>query len=248
MRRGGHIVIAVALLVFVVIAVLVAAPAANASPWRRPVDGSVLRAFAVGADRFARGQHRGVDLDAPVGAAVRAACGGRVSFAGRVPGGGLTLSVRCGGLVATYQHLGDAVPRRGQFVTRGAVLGAVGRSGAPRSPRPHLHLGAREAASGRYVDPLRLLGSARTPRALPPLLPRTPSARPRPLGPAPAARLRAVHFSQPAAAPAAPVPRSRVPVTVWAGLTSLVLGLPLGGLITRRRRRRLALAHVARTA
>jgi len=239
-----------ALVVFVVIAVLVAAPAAKASPWRRPVDGSVLRAFAVGADRFARGQHRGLDLGAPVGAAVRAACGGRVSFAGRVPGGGLTVSVRCGALVATYQHLGEAVPRRGQVVRRGALLGAVGRSGIPRSPRPHLHLGAREAASGRYVDPLRLIGPA-TPRALPPLLPRKPSARPLPLGPAPApqaTRPRAIRVSRPAAAPAAPVPASRVPVTVWAGLTSIALGLPLGGLITRRRRRRRALARVARAA
>ena len=80
----------------------------------------MLRAFAVGPDRFAAGQHRGADLGAPAGARVRAACGGRVSFAGRVPGGGRTVSVRCGALVATYQHLGRVAVRRGQRLLPGA--------------------------------------------------------------------------------------------------------------------------------
>jgi murein DD-endopeptidase MepM/ murein hydrolase activator NlpD len=251
----------VALLGFAGLVVLLAAPAAaNGSTWRRPVDGTVLRAFVVGADRFARGSHRGVDLDAPLGASVRAACGGRVAFAGRVPAGGLTLSVRCGELVATYQHLQSIVVRRGQVVGRGAVLGGVGRSGAPRSRRPHLHLGAREAASGRYVDPMSLIGDG-SPVAppLPPrapsarrLAPRAPSARPLPLGPAPAARpmrARAVRFSRPLGAPAAPVPARGVPLTVWAGVACLALGLPLGGIVTvRRRRLRRALAHVVQSA
>jgi len=47
--------------------------------------------------------------------------------------------------------------------------------------------------------------------------------------------------------PAAPAPG--VPLTVWAGAVCVGLGLPLGGFITaRRRRRRRALAHVAQTA
>ena len=234
---------------FVVIAVLIAPPAASASTWRRPVEGTVLRPFVVVPDRFAPGSHRGVDLDAPVGTPVRAACGGRVSFVGRVPGGGLTLSVRCGTLVSTYQHLGGAVVRRGEVVLRGAVVGVVGRSGAPRSRTPHLHLGAREAVSGRYVDPMSLIGDA--PPAIPPLAPRAPSARPLPLGPAPAQRAmrpRAVRYSRPLAAPAAPVPAGGVPLTVWAGLACVAVGLPFGGFVTVRRRRRRALAHIAQTA
>ncbi|MEA2188916.1 MAG: hypothetical protein QOK16_3927 [Solirubrobacteraceae bacterium] len=266
MWLGGRTFGGVALLVFfVVIAVLLAPPAASASTWRRPVEGTVLRPFVVVPDRFAPGSHRGVDLDAPVGTPVRAACGGRASFVGRVPGGGLTLSVRCGRLVSTYQHLGGAVVRRGQVVLRGAVVGVVGRSGTPRSRTPHLHLGAREAVSGRYVDPLSLIGDA--PPAIPPLAPRAPSARPLPLGPAPAPpapsarplplgpapaqramRSRAARYSRPVAAPAAPVPARGVPLTVWAGLACVAVGLPFGGFVTVRRRRRRALAHVAQTA
>jgi hypothetical protein len=75
--------------------------------------------------------------------------------------------------------------RRGQDVAPTTTLGAVGRSGDPRDRRPHVHLGARDAATDRYIDPLTLLRGARP--ALP-LLPPTARVRPRPqvpLGPAP---------------------------------------------------------------
>jgi murein DD-endopeptidase MepM/ murein hydrolase activator NlpD len=228
--------------------------AARAASWERPVRGPVLRPFALSADRYARGQHRGVDLGAPLGAAVRAACGGRVRFAGSVPGGGRTVSVGCGALVATYQHLGVAAVRRGEPVAPGAVIGTVGRSGHPRDPRSHLHLGAREAASGRYVDPLALLGPS--PRAIPPvaLAPR----RHEPLGraPEPPQRWRAASPEPlvPAPAPFSPVlhrggaPVARVPLAVWIGLAAFGLGLPLGGLVTRRRRRRGSPDAAARTS
>ena len=127
------------------------ATCALARGWIRPVDGPVTRAFSVSADRFAAGQHRGVDLAAAPGAPVRAACDGRVSFAGRVPRGGRTVSVRCGSLVATHQHLGSMAVARGQVVTAGAP---IGRSGRARQ-RPHVHLGARVAATGEYRAPAR---------------------------------------------------------------------------------------------
>jgi len=218
---------------------LLLAPAANAAAaerWQRPVGGSVLRAFSLAADHFAPGQHRGVDLGAPLGAAVRAACGGRVTFAGRVPRGGRTVSVRCGRLIATYQHLGALIVRRGQTLAPGSPIGSVGRSGAPRSHRSHLHLGAREAVTGRYVDPLTLIGDA--PRTMPPLpLARRGARRPLPLGPAPSRPLaRPAPRRVPASAPARPAPAGvPTPVAVWVGLLCVGLGLPLGGLITWRR-------------
>jgi murein DD-endopeptidase MepM/ murein hydrolase activator NlpD len=224
--------------------------------WLAPVDGPVLRAFSVGPDRFAAGQHRGVDLGAPPGARVLAACGGRVGFAGRVPRGGRTVSVRCGPLVATYQHLGDVAVRRGQVVLPG---GRIGTAGSAR-PHPHVHLGARHAATGAYVDPLALFGGA--PRTSPPPLPaaRRPlplgpapgARRPVPLGPEPAARRPLRHPPQlPAAHPAAPRPRpavDRLPWPVWLGLGLVALGLPLGGLVTARKRRRRIRAPVPQTA
>jgi murein DD-endopeptidase MepM/ murein hydrolase activator NlpD len=213
-----------------------AAAVARAAPWQRPVRGSVIRAFSLSPDRFARGQHRGVDLAAPLGAPVRAACGGRVRFAGRVPAGGRTVSVVCGRLVATYQHLGALAVRRGQLLAPGVNVGTVGRSVDPRAPRPHVHLGAREAASGRYLDPLTLLGAP--PRAAPPVG-RSPR-RPLPLGPAPRSAVprpvpptASVPGTDPPGAPA-----RTLPVVVWIGLATFGFGLPLGGLFTVRRRRR----------
>ncbi|MEY2516569.1 MAG: hypothetical protein QOJ89_3927 [bacterium] len=183
----------------------------RASSWQRPVDGPLLRSFALGPNPYARGWHRGVDLGAPPGAVVRSACDGRVSFAGRVPGpGGQTVSVRCGALVATYQRLGSIAVRAGQRLARGSPLGLAGRSGDGR--RPHVHLGAREARSGRYVDPLTLLRGGRRP--LPPALPAVPGWR---------------RVDPPTAAPARPLARAPrgLPLGFAPG-DRVPRGLPLG--------------------
>jgi murein DD-endopeptidase MepM/ murein hydrolase activator NlpD len=228
-----------ALVALVAAVALSLVPTARAAPWQAPVRGPVVRAFALSADRFARGQHRGVDVAAPLGSPVRAACGGRVRFAGRVPGGGRTVSVACGRLFATYQHLDAIAVRRGQVLAPGMTLGRVGRSGRPRAPQPHVHLGAREAASGRYVDPLTLLGPV--PRMAPPVMPMPlrrvplgPAPRSRPGRPAPVAPLAPL---VPVAAPRG-APVGEPPLVVWAGLALFGLGLPLGGLASLRWRRR----------
>lgn len=266
-------------LVLALPALLLSAPASAPASWRRPVDGPVLRAFLVRGDPYARGQHRGVDLGAPVGATVRSACTGRVTFAGRVPGGGRTVSVRCGGVVATYQQLGTVTARAGGSIGAGAVLGTIGRSIDPRTPSAHLHLGARAAATGRYLDPLSLLGDARPalppialgergrPRSAPlgpapePALPKPAPAAPRPVpalaprvslrpapGPAPARRAPlAVEAAPSSTSPLRdgrpPAPDPKVPWLVWAGLASVGLALPVGGLMTTRGRRRREARH-----
>jgi murein DD-endopeptidase MepM/ murein hydrolase activator NlpD len=237
----------------VAVAVLIAGLTASATSavargWMRPVDGPVARAFAVGPDRFAAGQHRGVDLAVAPGSPVRAACGGRVSFAGRVPGGGRTVSVRCGALIATYQHLAGMAVGRGQVVMPGGPIGRSGRA----LPRPHVHLGARVAATGEYRDPLTLFaGGPRGPLGPVPLARRVPPAdrapRSRPLGPAPAPRpiSAPAPLRLPTARPAASasLPGDRLPWAVWAGLALVALALPLGGgLVVARRRRRAAVA------
>lgn len=181
-----------------VLVLLLVAPAAQAATWLRPVDGPLLREFAPGGDPYARGWHRGVDLAAARGSPVRSACAGRVTFAGRVPRGGPTVSVRCGALVATYQQLGTLAVRAGADVRRGGRLGDVGASNDPRQGRSHLHLGARVLATGRYVDPLRMLGPGPSVPLAPPGIDRRP--RGLPPGPAPAAR------RVPRAAPARPSP------------------------------------------
>jgi murein DD-endopeptidase MepM/ murein hydrolase activator NlpD len=183
--------------------------------WRWPLRGPVDRAFSVTPDRFAAGQHRGVDLRARPGTAVRAACSGRVRFAGRVAAFGGVVSVRCGRHVATYLELGRVATARGRRLRAGARLGAVGPDG-------HLHLGARDARTGRYVDPLTLLRE-----------PQPPS-----LGPAPAPS-RPIAPALPSA-PSRPAPaaaRPAVPPLAWAGLVLVAAGLPLGGLVALQRSR-----------
>jgi hypothetical protein len=221
--------------------------------WQSPVKGPVVRAFGLSADRFAAGQHRGVDLGAQVGTTVRATCPGRVTFAGTVPGGGRTVSVRCGRLIATYQQLGSIRVSRGDLVAPHADIGAVGPSSDTRTRRPHVHLSARVASSGRYLDPMSLLGADHGPV---PILPADRvRAGPRlPLGAAPAPAMRERrHESErtdvlvPRPAPAAaPVRRTQTtPLTVWLGLVAVGLGLPIGALATRRRRRREPHGHAA---
>ena len=81
-----------AVLLPVVIAFLVGAPPALAWTW--PVGGPVLQHFQIGDDPYAGGQHRGIDIGAAAGTPVLAPATGLVSFAGTVPGGGRTITIR----------------------------------------------------------------------------------------------------------------------------------------------------------
>jgi peptidase M23-like protein len=232
-------------------------PSAGADPWRRPVDGAVARPFRFDPRQpFAAQRRRGVDLAAPPGAVVRAACAGRVSHAGPVPAHGLGVSIRCGELTATHLGLRALAVRRGARVGRGQPVGRLGASGV-------LRLGARVTAQRfGYLDPLALIEAER-PRSRPPLgpVPRgvaprrpaprglpplgsTPRGRPtrvrarapaaaRPADPRAAARPPAPPRREPAASPHGGPPH-RAPAVAWLGAALLACGLPLGGLMRAR--------------
>jgi hypothetical protein len=216
------------LLTIVLLAVL--APSAMAA-WTRPVEGRVVGRFVVGADPFAAGQRRGVDLAAAPGGRVVAPCSGAVAFAGAVPRFGPGVSLRCGALTATVLGLAGGLPRAGDAVRRGEVIGRVGEGG-------RIRLGARVTRSRfGYRDPLRLLGDA--PGARPPLVgPRGPARRSAPPGPRRPA-------PPPVAAPArAPTPgHSGPPTLAWFGLALIACALPSGALAWRLRRSRPAPAR-----
>ena len=128
--------------------------------WTWPVDGPVLRPFTFDPnDPYAGGQHRGIDVGASSDAPVRAPAAGTVSFAGNVPGGGLTLAVQTAdGYSVTLVHLGAIGVARGTTVEEGDVVGSVGPSGEPELAEPYVHLGIRIAADQQgYVDPLSFL-------------------------------------------------------------------------------------------
>ena len=213
----------------VVLALVMPGGVAGAAGWRWPLHGQVVGAFHLSPRTpFARGQRRGIDVSAPPGALVRAACSGRVTFAGPLPHRGLAVSVRCGALVSTYLGLGRLRVRAGSRVGRGDGLGTLGPSG-------RLRLGARRAAERRgYVDPLSLLEDDA------PVAPR--------LGPAPRAPHHRFHRPLPAVAPAllpapaptaapAPPPR-RLPWPAYPALALVASALPVCGVVRRRRGRR----------
>ena len=138
-------------------AILVGASPAHAWTW--PVDGPVLQPFSLGDDPYAAGYHRGVDVAAPAGSPVRAPAGGTVTFAGTVPRGGRTLTIRTAdGYAVRLLHLGTFAVGRGESVREGDVVAAVGPSGEVEHPEPYVHLGVRIASErDGYVDPLSLL-------------------------------------------------------------------------------------------
>lgn len=122
-----------------------------------PLYGDILRGWdAPDDDPYAPG-HRGIDIAAPTGTAVRASADGTVSFAGSVAGN-RTVTVDHGdGLLTSYSFLGTAAVKKGDPVMSGDVVGAVG-TGHATNQQSHVHLSARR--DGIYVDPVTLyLGS-----------------------------------------------------------------------------------------
>jgi hypothetical protein len=163
--------------------------------WTWPIRGPVITAYRNGDDPYAAGQHRGIDIGAPAGAPVVAATDGTVTFAGVVGSAGLVVSERSadGRFDLSYLHLSSASVHRGDRVTAGASVGAVGTSGQRSAEAPHLHFGVRDAGrNSAYRDPLDFLPT-------PP-----PADRPAP-APAP------VPVGEPAAADPAPHPSGPLP-------------------------------------
>jgi hypothetical protein len=197
----------------------VAAPraVASGSSWRRPVPGAVARAFDYSRSApFRAGAHRGVDLSAPPGAVVRAACSGTVATADGAVGAGV-VTLRCGPWRVTALPLAAVAVSRGARVPAGAPIGRVGTMPAHTG----LHVGVRRAGDRfAYVDPLPLLRGEPAPpvTAAPRSGPRFVAPR---AGPAPAQAAPRAGLPRPAAPHAPPAPgrpRAAAPAAPRAGL------------------------------
>jgi murein DD-endopeptidase MepM/ murein hydrolase activator NlpD len=100
--------------------------------------------------------HAGVDLAAPPNEPVYAADDGVVVFAGWAGNSGHTIRIHHRGSLETlYGHLATILVKEGWEVTRGEVIGLLGKSG--RATGHHLHFGLLK--DGDAVDPLEHLES-----------------------------------------------------------------------------------------
>ncbi|MCP5119785.1 MAG: M23 family metallopeptidase, partial [bacterium] len=97
--------------------------------------------------------HLGTDYAAPTGTPVQAVGSGRVTFSGRSGGSGNLIKIRhTNGFETMYLHLSRRFVKKGQRVSQGQRIGAVGATGLATGP----HLAFRLRKSGRYVDFERL--------------------------------------------------------------------------------------------
>lgn len=97
--------------------------------------------------------HLGVDYAAPTGTPVRTIADGVVSFAGTQRGYGNVIEVaHSDGKSTLFAHLSRIGVVKGQRVSQGDFIGAVGSTGA--STGPHLHFEFRDR--GVHQDPLQV--------------------------------------------------------------------------------------------
>ena len=97
--------------------------------------------------------HLGVDYAAPTGTAVRSVGDGMVDFAGVQNGFGNVVIVKhSSGHTTVYAHLSRIAVARGQKVSQGQNLGAVGSTGWATGP--HLHFEFR--VNGMHQDPMTI--------------------------------------------------------------------------------------------
>jgi murein DD-endopeptidase MepM/ murein hydrolase activator NlpD len=126
----------------------------------RPVAGWTSSAYGYRHDPFTEAMqfHRGIDIAALPGAAVRSALDGKVTVVDEDLVLGLYIVIRHQiGFSTVYGHLMQTFVHPGQTVARGQRIGLVGSSG--KSTGPHLHFEVRR--HGRPVNTTGLLSSKR---------------------------------------------------------------------------------------
>jgi murein DD-endopeptidase MepM/ murein hydrolase activator NlpD len=134
----------------------------DGTPLRKAFLRSPLR-FTRISSRFSRSRlhpilkiwrpHLGVDYAAPSGTPVVASADGVVTLAGWWGGLGRAVRLRhANGYETLYGHLSRIQVHRGQRVSQGQRIGAVGQTGLATGP----HLDYRMRHDGRFVDPLRI--------------------------------------------------------------------------------------------
>ena len=95
--------------------------------------------------------HHGLDLAAKFGTPVKASNNGKVIFASKNGGYGLTVMIlHHNNILSLYAHLSKIIVLKGEFVTKGDIVGEVGSTG--KSTGPHLHFEIRK--NKKSMNPL----------------------------------------------------------------------------------------------
>ncbi len=121
-----------------------------------PIRGRLTSPFGYRNDPFTgvRSFHSGIDLAAPIGTAVKATLDGKIAETGfnRIFGNYVIIT-HDRGYQSLYGHLSAIYVKRGQYVTQGTTVGAVGNTGY--STGPHLHLSIYK--NGSLINPFAVL-------------------------------------------------------------------------------------------
>ena len=131
---------------------------------------SIIPAAGFLSSRFSRSRyhpiyhrnlpHEGIDIGANHGTPILAAAKGRVVFAGRRSGFGLMVEIDHGhGYVTRYGHASKLLVKRGQEITRGELIGQVGRTGIATSSNLHYEV----RINGKAVNPMNYVISGAIP-------------------------------------------------------------------------------------
>lgn len=121
------------------------------APHAVPLYGTLIRGFdAPPDDPYAAG-HRGLDVAAPEGTAVYSSAPGTITYDGWVAGN-QTVTIEHGNRIrTTYSYMADMAFHYGAYVTRGRIIGHVGKGHPDSGLPPHVHLSARY--DDTYFDP-----------------------------------------------------------------------------------------------
>jgi murein DD-endopeptidase MepM/ murein hydrolase activator NlpD len=114
-------------------------PIGDAPAFAWPVSGRVISDFGATANG---GRNDGINIAAPLGAAIHASAAGTVTYAGDELKnyGNLVLVKHTGGYTTAYAHADRLVVSRGDFVARGQVIGYAGQTGDVASPQLHFEI------------------------------------------------------------------------------------------------------------
>jgi len=119
-----------------------------------PVSGRISSYFGYRNISFASKYHSGLDIAASMGTSIKAADGGKVTFAGsKGTYGNLVIITHDNGTQTYYAHCSTLLVSVGQRVYQGQVIAKVGMTG--RTSGPHVHFEVR--INGTAVNPLNYL-------------------------------------------------------------------------------------------